>query len=406
MSNKIVLIEDGKTFTPFYFYNDFMKRFAVEFQKFESDEQIVFALSDDTNPYMGKYRIDPISIPLLLSLSQQVVNYKRGKSIRLELSSAPALNKAMEFLYRSNFFDLVGDNMNPCFPIGQHIFNYEKGFIGGFRDNQIRPEHKVRFYSKKDNGVQDIIEYCNSDDEKRNLLIDHYSYEVFRHFGPILENIDDENTNEYIEILSELITNGVVHSESDVFALMYADRFSTKFSISDNGIGFEKSLNKKNDKKEILKEFKNKIHKENNLSKTVYAESFVAILEALFYSMIKDRLGLFDLMINVVDKLHGYFRLHNDYCQIIISNRMESVIQDLKKCREEFRGNNINKDYGKIGHDVYEERNKTIVQNSMQNILKLSKSILDNYSPDARYSAIRTYNVKFRGVHIEVDLPK
>ena len=404
MSNKIVLIEDGKTFTPFYFYNDFMKRFAVEFKKFEPNEKIVFALYDEINPYVGNYRIDPIAIPLLLSLSQQIVTYKK-ESIWLELSSAPALAKAMEFLYRSNFFDLVGDNMNPCFPIGQHIFDYDKGYIGGFGDNQIRPEHKIRFYSKKDNEVQDIITYSKSDDEQRNLLIDHYSYEVFRHFGPILENIDDENTNEYIEILSELITNGVVHSESDVFVLMYADRFSTKFSISDNGIGFEKSLNKKNDKKEILKEFKNKIHKENNLSKTVYAESFVAILEALFYSMIKDRLGLFDLMINVVDKF-GYFRLHNDYCQIIISNRMESVIQDLKKCREEFRGNNINKDYGKIGYDVYEERNKTIVQNSMQNILKLSKSILDNYSPDARYSAIRTYNVKFRGVHIEVDLPK
>lgn len=405
MSNKIVLIEDGKTFTPFYFYNDFMKRFAVEFKKFEPNEKIVFALYDEINPYVGNYRIDPIAIPLLLSLSQQIVTYKK-ESILLELSSAPALAKAMEFLYRSNFFDLVGDNMNPCFPIGQHIFDYDKGYIGGFGDNQIRPEHKIRFYSKKDNEVQDIITYSKSDDEQRNLLIDHYSYEVFRHFGPILENIDDENTNEYIEILSELITNGVVHSESDVFALMYADRFSTKFSISDNGIGFEKSLNNKDDYKEILTEFKDVLYKANNLSETAYSRSFVAILEALFYSMIKDRLGLFDLMINVVDRLQGYFRLHNDYCQIVISSRMESDIQNLKTLRAQFRKNNIEKEYGLINQTIYDQQDKIIVQNCKEGILNLSKSILKNYSPDARYSAIRTYNVKFRGVHIEVDLPK
>ena len=38
--------------------------------------------------------------------------------------------------------------------------------------------------------------------------------------------------------------------------------------------------------------------------------------------------------------------------------------------------------------------------------LELFQSTLKKYSEDVKFSAIRTYNVRFKGVHIEVEIPK
>jgi hypothetical protein len=37
--------------------------------------------------------------------------------------------------------------------------------------------------------------------------------------------------------------------------------------------------------------------------------------------------------------------------------------------------------------------------------LKLYKNICDKYNNDFKYSSIRFYNVRFKGVHIEVEIP-
>ncbi|MBK7587902.1 MAG: ATP-binding protein [Bacteroidetes bacterium] len=97
-----------------------------------------------------------------------------------------------------------------------------------------------------DNLLTEIQKYKN-EEAQRDFLISHYTYQVREHFEELL--FDNEFTeylhDTYIDILSELITNGVLHSKSNTFALMFVDKYKTKFSISDNGIGLEESIRTK-----------------------------------------------------------------------------------------------------------------------------------------------------------------
>src|SRR5690606_37725741 len=66
-----------------------------------------------------------------------------------------------------------------------------------------------------------------------------------------------------------------------------------------------------------------------------YLENLIDIFEVLYYSSLKERKGLFDLMLNVVLKSDGYFRLHTNNCQIIISNRIFKYITSLNELRHQ-----------------------------------------------------------------------
>ena len=195
-----------------------------------------------------------------------------------------------------------------CSPIGKNLLSFDDRYIGGFSNGNIRPEHKIRSYSKNDDSFLMAIDSDEriSEDEKRDYFVEYYSYKVFEHFDVLLRETTNEFASLYVEILSELITNGIMHSGSDVYALMFSDKFSIKFSISDNGVGLHNSLKKKvND--EYYKRFElwNKIFERTKLQQNTLTESLVAIFETLFYSMIKKRLGLFDLMVNVVNHYSG-----------------------------------------------------------------------------------------------------
>src|SRR5690606_948494 len=118
--------------------------------------------------------------------------------------------------------------------------------LGDFIKKDPRPEHKVRCYSLNDDNLFAELENFKDEDSKRDFLISEYIYIVRNHFQQLL--FDNENTinnaDLYIEILSELITNGVLHSKSNTFALTVVNKLDTKSSISDTGIGFTESLNR------------------------------------------------------------------------------------------------------------------------------------------------------------------
>ena len=100
MSNNQV----GITFSPYYFYTEFLGKLVSCYNESNGDNPVIsYKLTDDMDPFMGKYRIDPISLPLLLSLSQQLKR-NQNSAIRLDLSNYPATTKLLEFLYRSDFF--------------------------------------------------------------------------------------------------------------------------------------------------------------------------------------------------------------------------------------------------------------------------------------------------------------
>lgn len=407
--NPIVLIEDGITFSPYYFYTVFLERMISCFNESKDKKPIIsYKLTDDNDLFMGRYRIDPISLPLLLSLTQQLKD-NQGTAIELDLSNCPATSKLLEFLYRSDFFYVAGKNRNPVFPIGKNLLYFDERYIGGFSNGKIRPEHKIRCYSKNDDPFLLAIDSDKriSEDEKRDYFVEYYSYKVYEHFDVLLRESTSEFASLYVEILSELITNGIMHSGSDVFALMFSDKFSIKFSISDNGVGLQSSIRKKEDDNYYKRfELWNKIFERTKLQQNTLTESLVAIFETLFYSMIKKRLGLFDLMVNVVNHYSGYFRLHNECSQIILSPRLGKELESLEYTRNEIRNLYFQKEFDKVDETKFDTEIKRLISEGESLLLGLFQSILKKYSDDIRFSSIRTFNVRFKGVHVEVEIPK
>jgi len=403
----ISILKNNENLTTFNFYTSFLKEVALYIK---NNHDVAFKLVEfgDDMVHESTYRIDPITIPLLLSLFEQVSNYYQ-KPIDLLLYNNNATKNVLKFLYSSDFFYLAGDNKNPYFPYGRNIFNYDDKFLGDFIKKDPRPEHRVRCYSLEDDDLFEKLKVYNSDDEKRDFLISEYTYTVREHFQELLfDNLNTSNEADfYIEILSELITNGVLHSKSNTFALMFVNRFSTKFSISDNGIGFEESLKSKKENF-IYKplELKNELEKIRILKvndKVLNNLSF--IMETLYYSSLKDRRGLFDLMISVVLNANGYFRLHTDNAQIIISNRMKNELSQLNNLRNKIFDYHKAILINEIKDNSYDDKIIAIKQEMLNYFIKLYQNLCNKYNTDYKYSSIRFYNVRFKGVHIEVEIP-
>lgn len=402
----VYILKNNEKFTPYIFYTSFIKDVALSIQ--ESNE-IVFKLFENGDDliYDSNYSIEPITIPLLLSLIEQLSKFYK-KPIDLLLNNNNATKKVLNFLFKSDFFYVSGNNVNPSFPYGRNLLKFDEKFLGDFIKKDPRPEHKVRCYSLNDDNLFAELENFKDEDSKRDFLISEYIYIVRNHFQQLL--FDNENTinnaDLYIEILSELITNGVLHSKSNTFALMFVNKFATKFSISDNGIGFTESLKRKQaDFLYTPLELKSEIDKIHSLRiNEKILQNFNYIIETLYFSSLKNRKGLFDLMLSVVLDSNGYFRLHSENSQIIISNRMANDLMILHSLRtklfQRHRDILINGEHEKLKEEMISIKNE--IKN---NFIKLYSNICNKYKEDYRYSSLRFFNVKFRGVHIEVEIP-
>ncbi|EJL59261.1 hypothetical protein [Flavobacterium sp. CF136] len=412
MNEPIALIKDGKNFSSYYFYNNFLKSVSQYYREDKNQNTIQFSLIvEEDNEIVGnKYFIDPITLPLLVSLAEQLKKYHRS-SLPLLLSNNKATKSVLSFLDKADFFHLVGENYNPTYPIGKEIFSFDKRYLGDLKVNNQRAEHKLRGYSINEEDLSNKIKEFDSSERQRDYLVEYYTYKVKDHFGILLfsNNQTQILTFEFIDILAELITNGVLHSGSDAYTLMFSNKFKTSFSISDSGIGLYASLSNKDTsnnnyyiKFEIFKELK----KLNKLKISEQIEnSLLAIFETLYYSMLKDRKGLFDLMCNVVINCEGYFRLHNENAQIIISNRMLEELIILFESRKKIIQLHDNLLFKRITKENFEEEIKKNAIEVKTKFIKLAVSIFERYHIDTRFSSIRLFEVKFRGVHVEVEIP-
>lgn len=413
ISNPIPIIYKDKNLTPFVFYTDFLLEVAHFYseRKIKSNS-IEFKLIDGNDLEFTKkrYYIDPITLPLLLSLFQQLRNFHKNP-IKLHLSNTPITIDVLEYLYRSHFFYITGSNSNPNFPLGRNILDFDVVYLGGFKGKNIRTEHKLRCYSLNDDNLKvRLSKITEGEPSQRDSLVEFYTYKVKEHFYDLLfENEATRHlTTEFIEILAELITNGVLHSKSDAFVLMFSDKFKTKFSISDNGIGLYESLKNKKDtgefyeKFELLKSLSNSfpLKIDDNIKNSV-----LILFETLYYSMLKNRQGLFDLMCNVVLDCSGYFRLHTDNAQIIVSARMLTELQNLNETRMQIISTNNSLMFGKINSEEFKAKLNNLKGKCKKQITELATSIFKKYSEDTRFSALRIFEVRFRGVHIEVEIP-
>lgn len=413
LENIVPLLKEDKTLTPYIFYTDFIKSVANVYLGYNSEKkgiQLRLVEGDDIEFSHSRYFIDPIALPLLLSLFNQLKAYHK-RPIKLHLSNTPVTINILEYLFRSDFFYIVGSNSNPSFPIGKRILDFDEAYLGGFRGKSIRSDHKLRCYSLADDNLNEtLLHIGDGEPAQRDFLVEFYTYKVKDHFYDLLfENRNSSQlTNEFIEIFAELITNGVLHSKSDAFALMFKDRFKTKFSISDNGIGLYESLRKKKDDNKFYLKFalfeelagKFQLKTDERIKNSV-----LVLFETLYYSMLKDRQGLFDLMCNVVINCGGYFRLHTDNAQIIVSARMLNELIKLNGTREKIIQLHNSNLFQLIGQEEYLKSLGSLVQIAKAQIVELANSIFKKYTEDTRFSALRLFEVKFRGVHIEVEIP-
>jgi hypothetical protein len=404
----VPILLNKRSFTPFFFYTEFLSSVAHFYKIYKNKEIVFFLIGENENDsFFNSYYFDPISIPLFLSLIDQLSKH-HSESIKLELYNTNSTKNVLAFLERADFFKLAG-NYNSK---GRSILKFDKEFLGFYKTTGQRPEHRVRFYSLNEGLLKNNIKDLKSE-QQRDYLNEYYTYKVKDHFEEILKESNqlEEVVFDYIQIMSELITNGVLHSKSDVYCLMFTDKEKTSFSISDNGIGLYESLLLKEEKKinqnynllDLYNEMLNSI--QLNIDNKI-KESFFAIFEALFYSILKDRKGLFDLMINVVLNSNGYFRLHNNNAQIIISLRMFDELNILSKLREEIFENHRKKIFDLINEEDFTKAFNILTLKVKGEFQKLIKNIISNYNSDIQYSSIRLYEVRFRGVHIEVEIPK
>jgi hypothetical protein len=129
------------------------------------------------------------------------------------------------------------------------------------------------------------------------------------------------------------------------------------------------------------------------------------IIETLFFSSLKDRRGLFDLMTSVVLNSNGYFRLHSNNAQIIISNRMRDELKELSFLRNTLFDLHKKIAINKIDDERYNREMISIKNHILEFFVKFYHNLCNKYNNDFKYSSIRFYNVRFKGVHIEVEIP-
>lgn len=409
MEKLISVLKNNIELTPYIFYNDFLIDVASAYV--DKPDSVIFKMFEngDNNVYDSHYRISPITIPLLLSLFEQLSKYHK-EALNLALYNNSATIQVLEFLYHADFFNIGGDPSKFYYPLGRNIIDFEDEYLGGFVGKPQRKEHRVRAYSLNDDNLYSKIKNIESEEGRRDFLNSYYTYKVKEHFGELL--FENENTyhlhNSFIDILSELITNGVLHSKSNTFALMFVDKYKTKFSISDNGIGFEESMESKETtfyyKPKSLTETISRVNSFKKLDKKII-KNLTVLFETLYYSSLKDREGLFDLMINVVLRSKGYFRLHTDNCQVIISNRMMSELRNLEVIRTKVYKLHTSYSLEQISTQDYQNLLVELSNEMKKYFINFYKKSIEKYNSDIKYSSIRLFKVRFRGVHIEVEIP-
>ncbi|WP_461788242.1 hypothetical protein [Pedobacter sp.] len=410
MAYSVPIIRNNIRLTPFKFYTEFLDDVA-NFYRQKTDDKISFVLFEfGDEDLTAKYSIDPIVLPLLLSLIEQLRLF-HGEKLDLKLYNNGSTQNILEFLVNCDFFHVIGDNQNPNYPIGRNILEYKQEHTRPFGSKPIRKEHRIHSYSINDDNLRTSLIGYTKEEDKRDYLLSHYTYKAQEHFYDLLyENpLTADAKNSYLDIISELITNAVLYSDSNAYVLMFSDRYKTKFSISDNGVGFKATLSNKKENY-YYKPFALKdalLKSSNGLSDIhlTFQENLSVILETLFYSSLKDRKGLFDLMTNVVVESLGYLRIHNDNCQIIISPSMQDEVIDLMEVRDSIYELHNLSQLSILPEETYKHQLLKLSKAMFEKFVLFYKKITEKYQEDIRFSSVRFYKIRFRGVHIEVEIP-
>lgn len=378
--------ENQRTYTPYLFYTETLDQLHIHYKK-KGTEIPEFSL-------MFTNYLDPMVVPLITQLGVYLKIHHEDALILL-LSNTTETSNLLNFLEGIDFFKIVGDYDNPNWTKSRDLYNFSERYLGAYDivvNQEIRKEHKLRVYDPTDNSISIILNEKSSDIDKRDRLLDYFSIIVDQDFGELFNDKESISDNKYIfnEIVAELLTNGIFHGKSTVSALMHTRKDKTSLSIADIGGGFTKSIKNKQQCFSNDKVFREKYEILRN-------DDFVSIFDTLLYSFQNNRRGLFDLIILVVCRSIGVFRIHNNSCQLILTSRYLGELEKLGELRELF----------------YEEINSEVINDKIiEGLREETKDILSRmiemtqkfYSDNYKFSTSRMFKVCFPGVHIEVEI--
>ena len=378
--------------TSFVFYNQLFKALREHYNKNGANVAPVFS-------FIYVERFDPLVVPNLISLGL-ILKRIHLKPTQLEI----ARTNATKFLDNAWFFKAVGQPYTYSEEIkkngiphtinqntGYDIYDFEPKLLGFYNNSNVSESYyaKHRVYVFREDSFKyysRFIQANTTEDELDNIrtdkLIDLEPF-IKKRYEPILYDyeeikptLNNKDAHVVLAILTELITNAVLYSGSHCSAMVQRIGNITKISISDCGVGFGYSLEKKREK--FGKEYKNVFNEFSTIEQVKY-KNYLYIFETLSYSKEKEestaRENLYTLLKTVLKKRgesefqEGTIRIHYNDAQVIMtSNRCSGCSKVVPK--------------------------------------KCARCLLNDYNPanEISKSNLRFFDSSFTGVHIEVEL--
>lgn len=309
--------------------------------------------------------IEPEAVPLLITVGEYFSRrFHSPILIRLKERS-----KIHNFLINIGFDRITNDR------------KYYK-FEGNYIDNwlySIKDIHKIIMlhpaYEYTD--VREIEDV----ELRRDYLLHNIRKNITEQCWRVLSNIHrlPENLINYtIDGLAETLTNASMYSKSDSYAYLASDQYGTKASISDCGVGLQKSYFEQGHQFEW--------YNCEDVRRNPELKNYYIIMEILNYSFEKHtgkkRADLWTVK-NVVISYGGTFKVHFGNIQVVFTG------ERCKACNKIER------------YDAMQNR-KVPVSDTLEPCLDCLRMDYSN----SQYSPIKYHSIAFRGVHIEFEIPR
>ncbi|MBN1971819.1 MAG: hypothetical protein JW870_20840 [Candidatus Delongbacteria bacterium] len=395
-------IQLNKSVNNLYFYDKLLSEVANFYHNWDNNSTPSFNFNKTTY-------IDPPFLPLFASLGLYLKKYHIGKNIKensiIELNNTPDTIKTIHFLDKSEFFDIVGKQLDyKPVDFSLDIFDFDKKIIGGYSGyifKEQRNEHKLNVYFPSQDKLLNYNQLTiEQKSEYRDKLLEKFIVgKVQDDFAQVLYN-DEINrviTSEIVLTgISELIENGIIHSGSEVFSSIFSSNKRSIISVADIGIGFEASLGNKSESEFPLTKFYilNHFKKEKKYIKNFH--NCYIIFDALLFSLNRNRHGLIDVILEYPTQENGYSRIHDTDLQIVISNRYFNIIDEIKQLRKKI--------IKAFTNNMPSVELQSLFLKGAELLIELCERIIDNYNIEINVSSIRKFKTRFPGVHIECEL--
>ena len=364
---------------------------------------------------------EPLVVPNLVGIGKIINQIHNREKVPLRFAQI----YSTKFLDNIGFFTNVGDPQIYLEEIhvvehgrllqkhipqkrGLSIYDFDSRYLG-FYNNQKEQEfynleHKIRVYPDDSFNYYSVFIDTNSTEEELDAIrtnkYNSLTPFVKIHFENILSKINDPiQTKTILKVLTEIICNSVLYSGSFCAAMLQARTIayvcsqcgnktlewdeicpicneqetivpqkSITISISDIGVGFEYSFEKKKEK--FGKEYRDVFNQFSEQEQAKY-NNYLYIFEALQFSKKKrdedNRNNLYTLLQDIVMNNDGKMRIHYIDTQVVFNSKRCNQCKKIEP-------------------------------------IKCSHCLLKAQKQNIQESPVRFFKSKFQGIHIEVEL--